>query len=313
MPRFAPLMKVAACRRLGANVILHGDSFMEARTEADKLAQREKLAYIHGYNEASIIAGQGTMALEILDQVPDVEVVVVPVGGGGLIAGVSLAIKSMRPDVRVVGVEAENTAGFTLALRNGRPVRSEMKPTLADGLAVGEVGDLAFSIARHHVDEVITVDEENLALAIFRLIELEKSVVEGAAAAPLAACVSGRLSALTAKRVVLCLTGGNIDLTILDRVIEHGLVTDGRLCRFTAMISDRPGGLAVLAGLIASTGASIKDIGHDRTFSGPDVTTVRAVCVVETTDHQHVEKLLRVICQAGIKVIPDSRDVSLNK
>ncbi|MFQ5930939.1 MAG: pyridoxal-phosphate dependent enzyme, partial [Nitrospiraceae bacterium] len=243
-------------------------------------------------------------------QVAGVGAIVVPIGGGGLISGVSLAVKSLRPDVRVIGVEAENTASFTAALRNGQPVRIDTKPTLADGLAVGKVGDLAFSIARRHVDEVVTVNEESLALAIFRLIELEKSVVEGAAAAPLAACLNGKLSGLAGKRVVLVLSGGNIDLTILDRVIEHGLVTDGRLCRFTAIISDRPGGLATLASLIASTGASIKDITHDRAFSGPDVTIVRAVCVVETTDHQHVERLLQVIHQAGIKVIPGLRDVS---
>lgn len=311
MPRFAPLIKVATCRRLGARVLLEGDSFGEARSRADVLAEVEGLTYVHGFDDPAIIAGQGSMGLEILEQVPDLDAVVVPVGGGGLLAGVSLAVKSLRPEVEVIGVEAENTASFSASLAAGEPVFFQCRPTLADGLAVGKPGARSFAVARPNLDRMVVVSEEHLSLAIYRLIELEKSVVEGAAASPLAACLSGRLGHLAGRRVVLCLCGGNIDLSILDRVIEHGLVVDGRLCRFSALISDRPGGLARLAGLVASTGASIKDIAHDRAFAGPDVAAVRTVWVVETTDRDHIHQLLDTLRREGIEVSLDLGGISL--
>jgi threonine dehydratase len=176
-------------------------------------------------------------------------------------------------------------------------------PTLADGLAVALLGARPFAVLRRVVDEVVTVDEASIALAILRLIELEKSVVEGAGAAPLAAFLAGKLDGLKGRRVVLALCGGNIDLTILDRVIEVGLVADGRLARFTVSISDRPGGLARLAEVIATTGASIKEIVHDRAFSGPDLSAVRVICVVETTGHAHVRELLAALAAAGVQVV----------
>ncbi len=306
MPRFSPLIKVFTCQQLKANVIQHGDTFSEARLFADQYAKEHHLTYIHGFDDPGIIAGQGTMGLEILDQVPDVDVIVVPIGGAGLIAGLSLAVKSKRQDVQIIGVEAENTACYSAALKHGQPVQIDGQTTLADGLAVGKVGELSFKLARQYVDKVVQVNEQALALAIVRLIELEKSVIEGAAAAPLAAFISGKLNDLKDKRVVLTLCGGNIDLTILDRVIELGLVAEGRLCRFIAIISDRPGGLAALAQAIASTGASIKDIVHDRTFSGPDVTAVRAICIVETTNHDHIQRVIQAVEDTGIKVIQDN-------
>ena len=179
--------------------------------------------------------------------------------------------------------------------------------TLADGLAVAQVGALSFATLQGVVDEVVTVDEASIALAILRLIELEKSVVEGAGAAPLAAFLAGRLDSLKGSDVVLVLCGGNIDLTILDRVIEIGLVADGRLSRFTVSISDRPGGLARLAEIIASTGASIKEIVHDRAFSGPDLSEVRVVCIVETTGHEHVAQLHRALADAKVRIVAPSR------
>lgn len=306
MPVNAPLIKVATCRRFGARVILHGEDFGAAREHADAIAAREGLAYVHGFDDPAVIAGQGTVGLEILNQVPDVEAIVVPVGGAGLIAGIALAVKSLRPDVGIYGVEAAHAPSFTAALEAGQPVAVGVRPTLADGLAVGRVGDLAFATARDRVDAMTTVDEAALALAVFRLMEVEKTVVEGAGAAPLAAFLRRRFPQLARRRVVLVLAGGNIDLTILDRVIEVGLVEDGRLCRFTAVISDRPGGLATLASLIASTGASIKDIAHDRTFSGPDVSRVRAICVVETSDRDHIRRLFETIAAAGIELIAEA-------
>lgn len=306
MPVNAPLIKASTCKRLGARVLLHGESFADARAHADALARTEALTYIHGFDSAEVIAGQGTVGLEVLEEVPDVEAIVVPVGGGGLLAGVAAAVKALRPEVRVLGVEPEQAASFSAALAAGAPTVVDTRPTLADGLAVSRVGDLAFALAGPRIDGMTTVDEEALALAIFRLLELEKCVVEGAAAASLAALLRGRFPPLAGKRVVLILSGGNIDLNILDRVIEVGLVADGRLCRFTAVISDRPGALARLAALIAGTGASVKDITHDRIFSGPDVSRVRATCVVETADEEHVGRLLRAIRDAGIEIVSAS-------
>lgn len=305
MPTYAPLIKVSTCRRLGAQVIVQGASFGEARAYADTLAEQHGYTYIHGYDDPAVIAGQGTMGLEILQQVPAVDAIVAPIGGGGLIAGIALAVKSLRPEVQIIGVEAANAPAFSAARAAGKPVVSDTRPTLADGLAVGRVGDNAFALARERVDRLVQVDEAHIALAVFRLIELEKSVIEGAAAAPLAAFLQHGLHELRGKRVVLTLCGGNIDLNILDRIIEVGLVADGRLCRFTATISDRPGGLARLAALIAEAGGSIKDITHDRIFAGPDVATVRALCVVETSDRAHIERLYQALRAGGIEVTPD--------
>ena len=292
MPRFAPLIKISTCQRLGARVVLEGTSFSEAREKADSIAAAEGLAYIHGYDDPAIIAGQGTMALEILEQVPGLEAIVCPVGGGGLIAGIAVAVKALQPKVKVIGVEAEATSSFKAALAAGRPVRFPTRPTLADGLAVSIVGDNAFALARDRIDRMVTVGEDDLALAILRVLELEKGVVEGAAASPLAAFLAGELPDLAGKKTALLFCGGNIDPGILSRVIEKGLVADGRLCRFTVTISDRPGGLAELAAAIAATGASVRDITHDRAFAGPDVAAVNCLCTVETRDRDHFAELL---------------------
>jgi threonine dehydratase len=300
MPRFAPLIKVATCRRFGANVVLHGENFAEAKAKADELATAGGLTYIHGFNDPAVIAGQGTIGLELLDQVPALEAVIVPVGGGGLIAGVSLAIKSLRPQIQVIGVEAELMPSFTEALAAGQVIACPARPTLADGLATTRLGTNAFAIARQFVDRVLTVSEEQIALSILRLIELEKSVVEGAAAAPLAALLSSQLPELKGKTVALLLCGGNIDPLILGRVIDVGLAADGRLARLVATISDRPGGLAHLASVIAQAGASIQQITHDRVFSGPDVSSVRVICDVETHDRAHLAELKQALANHGI-------------
>ena len=302
MPKFAPLIKVSTCEQLGATVLLHGEGFGQAKARAHEIAVEKGLAYIDGYDDPAIIAGQGTMGLEIVEQVPDVEAVIIPVGGAGLLAGVSLAVKTLRPETKIVAVEAENVASFSAALEAGKPTKITMRPTLADGLAIPEVGANAFQIARSLVDLTVTVTEEEIALAILRLVELEKSVVEGAAATPLAACMSGRLKELAGKRVVLLLCGGNIDPNVLSRVIERGLVADGRLGRFTAVISDRPGGLAELAAQIASTGASVKQVVHDRAFASPDVSAVNVLCTVETRNHQHLAELRALLKSRGVEI-----------
>jgi threonine dehydratase len=303
MPRFAPLIKVTNCRAFGAEVILHGEDLTEARAKAVELAAERGLTFLHPFDNADVIAGQGTMGLEILEQVPAVDAIVVPVGGGGLVGGIGTAVKAKRPAVQVIGVEPEHAPSLAAAFARKGPCPVALAPTLADGLAVAQTGEITYAIASRVVDRLVTVDEASIALAILRLIELEKSVVEGAGAAPLAAFLAGKLADLAGRKVVLVLCGGNIDLTILDRVIEVGLVTDGRLARFTVSISDRPGGLARLASVIAAAGASIKEIVHDRAFSGPDLSAVRVVCVIETTGHEHVRKVHEALATEGIRVV----------
>ncbi len=302
MPRFAPLTKVTNCRRLGANVILYGGNIAEARGRADELVKEKGLTYINGFDDPAIIAGQGTIGLEIAKQVPEVDAVIVPIGGAGLIAGVALALKTLQPKVRIIGVEPERAASYTAALQAGHPVNFDMRPTLADGLSVPKVGENAFTIARGLVDRIVLVGEHEIALAILRLMELEKAVVEGAGAAPLAACLAGLVPELKGLRVVLPLCGGNIDLNTLGRVIERGLASDGRLWRFTATISDRPGGLAKFAGLIAEEGASVLDIEHDRAFAAEDITTVTVHCVVETRDKEQIQSLRERLNREGFQV-----------
>ena len=275
MPDYAPLIKITTCERLGARVLVRGRDFAAARAVADQRVSDEGLTYIHGFDDPAIIAGQGTMGLELLRQVPDLDAIVCPIGGAGLIAGLAIAVKALRPRIKIIGAESTATGNFSAALRAGKPVRVPRRATLADGLATLTVGSNAFELARPRVDEVVTVGEDAIALAILRMLELEKTVVEGAAAVPLAAMMAGKLPRLAGKRVALMVCGGNIDPAILSRVIEKGLVHDGRLTRFTAVISDRPGGLAELCRVIASCGASVKDIAHDRAFSGPDVSAVQ--------------------------------------
>jgi threonine dehydratase len=302
MPCFAPLTKVVNCRRFGASVVLEGNNIAEARARADVIAAEHGQTYINGFDDPAIIAGQGTIGLEVLKQVPDADAVIVPIGGGGLAAGVSLALKTLKPDIGVIGVEPERAASFSAALKAGKPITIEMRPTLADGLSVPKVGENAFQLARKLVDRTVLVREQDLARAVLRLMELEKAVVEGAGAAPLAACLAGQVPELAGKKIVLLLCGGNIDLNTLDRVIERGLASDGRLCHFTATISDRPGGLARFAGLIAEEGASIIDITHDRAFADEDISTVSVHCVLETRDANHVAALRRRLSDAGFQL-----------
>lgn len=306
MPKFAPLTKVVNCRRFNACVLLHGNALADAKERADAIAAAEGLSYINGYDDPPIIAGQGTIGLEILRQVPDLDAIVVPVGGAGLIAGIALAVKSLNSKVEIIGVEPDRAASFSAALQAGRPFAVEIKPTLADGLAVSKVGENAFAIARERIDRMVVVAEHDIALAVLRLMELEKAVVEGAGAAGLAACLAGKLPELKGRKVVLPLCGGNIDLTMLGRVLDRGLAFDGRLCRFTAIISDRPGGLARFAGLVAEEGASIVDIAHDRAFGGDDLNTVAVHCVVETRDADHIRTLHERLDREGFRVSGES-------
>ncbi|MBT4157496.1 MAG: threonine ammonia-lyase [Planctomycetaceae bacterium] len=304
MPRFAPLVKVATCRRLGATVLLHGETFEEARQRAVELASENGLRLIHGFDDVEIIAGQGTTAVEILEDVPDADAIIVPTGGAGLLAGVAIAAKARRPDIKIIAVEAAAAASFTASLAAGKPVDAPVRPTLADGLAVGRVGERAFALAAPRVDRVLAVDEQLLSLAVLRLLELEKTSCEGAGAAALAAIMGASGQDLKGLKVVLLLCGGNIDPTVLHRVIDHGLAVDGRLWRFTATVSDRPGGMARLTQVIADAGASVLEINHDRAFSGPEVFSTTVEVTVETADQDHIDALNKQLHEAGFGVVP---------
>jgi threonine dehydratase len=310
MPRFAPLVKVATCRRLGATVILEGETFDDARRLAVEIAARDGLNRIHGFDDLRVIAGQGTMGLEILEDVPDADAIIVPCGGAGLLAGVATAAKALRPGIKIIAVEPAAAASFSASLAAGKPVQVAIRPTLADGLAVGKVGETSFPIAAPLVDRVVTVGEDGLSLAVLRLLELEKTVVEGAGAASLAGVmqlVAEGCDDLRGRKVVLLLCGGNIDLSILDRVIDHGLAADGRRWRFTTQVSDRPGGIAKLTAAIAAAGASVQEIVHDRVFSGPDVFSTSVQVTVETADRDHVAALARRLETDGFTVTPATK------
>ena len=243
--------------------------------------------------------GLGTIGIEVLEQVPDLDAIIVPVGGAGLIAGVGMAIKTLRPDVDVIGVEPANVASFAAALKAGYPVDGFKEGTIADGLAVPIVGPNAFKIAQRYTDENTSVSEKAIALAILRLIEMEKIVVEGGGAASVAALLPGGplYGKYRGKKVVCILGGGNIDTTLLGRVIERGLAADDRLVRFTVVVSDRPGGIANLSKVFYECGASIKDIYHERAWLHTKIDQVMVKCVVETTDKEHTERMFKSLME----------------
>ena len=302
MPEWAPLIKVTSARRYGAEVILTGANFDEAYDHAREVAATRALTFVHPFDDPRVIAGQGTLGLELLEQQPDMDAVLVPVGGGGLIAGVALAVKSRRPAVRVIGVQAQAIAAMQRSLQAGARVRVDAASTLADGIAVRLVGEHAFALAQRHVDEVVTVTEEELANAILLLLEIEKTVVEGAGAAPLAALLNRSLG-LRDARVVLVLSGGNIDVTMLSRIIERGLVKDGRLVRLGVILRDQPGALARVTALIAETRANILHIEHDRAFARhAAIGETEVELTLETSGRDHIEALTARLLQAGYRV-----------
>lgn len=297
MPVNAPITKVTRCEKLGARVFKHGADIIEARDHAIKYSSDEGLAYINGYDHPDILAGAGACALEIMEQVKDVDAVVIPIGGAGLIAGCSVAFKALNPNIEVIGVESVMCASYSAALEAGEPVKIEVDQsmTLSDGLCVPKVGKNAFATAKPNVDKCIVVDEAFIAMAVLRLVEEEKCVVEGAGATGLAAAIAGKLDHLQGKRVVFTLCGGNIDSTVLGRVIERGLAADGRMLRFSVVISDRPGGLAKLTKILGDMGASVKDIFHERAWLKTSVFQVENKVVCEVRDHDHGMQLRKAL------------------
>ncbi|MBI2158112.1 MAG: threonine ammonia-lyase [Candidatus Rokubacteria bacterium] len=301
MPEWAPLIKVTSSRRHGAEVILFGANYDEAYGHARDVAARRGLEFVHPFDDARVIAGQGTLGLELLAQRPEMNAVLVPVGGGGLAAGVGLAVKARRPEVRVIGVQAESIPAMKRALEAGSRVTLPAASTLADGIAVRQVGALTLEAAKRYVDDMVTVSEEELANAILLLLEIEKTVVEGAGAAPLAALLNRPLG-LAGADVVLVLSGGNIDVTMLSRIIDRGLVKDGRLVRLRVMLRDRPGELARLTAAIAEARANILHIEHDRAFSHAAIGETDVELTLETSGRAQIEALVGRLEAAGYRV-----------
>lgn len=301
MPETTPIMKVANTRAHGARIVLHGASYDEAHAEARRLEQAEGLTFVHPFDDPLVIAGQGTIGLEILDQVPDVDAVLVPVGGGGLISGVAVALKARRPGVRVIGVEAEAIPCMQAALSAGKPVTLDPASTLADGIAVKRAGDLTFEHVRRHVDEIVTVSEEEIASAILYGLEREKTVAEGAGAVALAALMHRKARGLDGKRVVPIISGGNIDVNLIARIIERGLVKDGRLVRVSISLLDKPGQLAITSGIIAGCRANVIEVHHTRAFASKFGGTTLQL-TLETRGPEHVEEILTALRQQGYSV-----------
>jgi len=300
MPEYAPLIKVTSARRYGADVVLEGANFDEAYARARALEQERGPVFVHPFDDERVIAGQGTLGLELLDQEPGLDAVLVAIGGGGLAAGVALALKALRPDVRVIGVQSAALPAMQRALEDGVRVTVPPAPTIADGIAVRRVGELTFELVRKHVDEVVTVTEEELANAILILLEVEKTVVEGAGAVGLAALVNRPLG-LDGARVALVLSGGNIDVTVLSRIIERGLVKGGRLVRLRVSLRDRPGELARLAALIAEERANILHIEHDRAFSDAPVGEAEVELTLETWGRDQIDRVLARLAADGYR------------
>jgi threonine dehydratase len=301
MPEWAPLTKVLSARRQGAEVVLHGDNYDEAYARAREIEAARRLVFVHPFDDPRVIAGQGTIGLELAAQVPDLDAALVPVGGGGLVSGLAVALKSRLPAAEVIGVQADEIAAMKAALGAGGRVTVAPAPTIADGIAVRRVGEHTLPLARQWVDQVVSVSEEEIANAILLLLEIEKTVVEGAGAVPLAALVNKKV-ALAGKTVALVLSGGNIDVNLVSRIIERGLVKDGRLVRLAVMVRDRPGQLARLTALVAEMRANVLHILHDRAFSRARLGETEVELTLETSGREQIEAVKRHLTEAGYAV-----------
>lgn len=301
MPLTTPLVKVQSTRGFGAEVILHGANYDEACTEATRLCEAEGMTFIHPFDDPLVMAGQGTIGLELLEQVEGLEAVIVPIGGGGLIGGIACALKESRPNVRVIGVQTSRLASMQAALAQHGPVTLEPATTIADGIAVRRAGAVTFPVVARYVDEIVTVDEDEIASAILTLLEREKTLAEGAGAAALAALLQRRASLPSGTRTAVLVCGGNIDVTLLSRIIERGLVQDGRLIRLRIHLLDKPGALADLTLLLASHRANIVDTLYNRAYYGVNLGDTTIDITMETRGPEQVEDLLRAITADGYR------------
>ena len=300
MPEGAPIPKERATRAYGAEVIFHGKYIDQALVAAREFADRTGAVLIHPFDHVDIVAGQGTVGLEILEQVPDVATVLVPTGGGGLIAGLATAIKSIRPEVQVVGVQAEGAAAYPVSLQTGVPVQLETMQTMADGIAVGRPGDVPFAAIQQYVDRMVTVSEESLSRALLSLLERAKLVVEPAGAVAVAALLDHPGDFATPA--VCVLSGGNIDPLLLGKVIRHGMAAAGRYLQVRVCIPDVPGGLASLLREVADAGANILEVVHERTSAELHLDEVEVQIQMETRGGEHTEQVIARLRDRGYRV-----------
>jgi threonine dehydratase len=298
MPSITPLVKVTATQSYGAEVVLQGANYDEACQHALALSAERQMTFLHPFDDLAVIAGQGTIGLELLEQCPRLEAVVVAVGGGGLIAGVACAIKEVRPHVKVVGVQTARLPSMVEALAHHSPVTVPSSSTIADGIAVRRAGDTTFPLVAKYVDEMVTVGEEEIASAILTLLEREKMLAEGAGAAATAALLE-RKTKLNGQHTAAVVGGGNIDVSLLSRIIERGLVKDGRLVRIRIHLPDRPGALVELSSVIANQRANIVELQFDRAYYGVSLGDTAIDVTMETRGAKHLAELIAAISRAG--------------
>lgn len=295
MPKHAPLMKVAATKGYGANVVLHGDFFDEAAAKAEELTKEHGYTFVHPFNDPEVIAGQGTIALEIIEQMPDVDAIVAPIGGGGLISGLAVAAKSVNPKIKVIGVQTANMPSMKNSIDHGKILTCNGKATLADGIAVKTPGDLTYDICSRYLDDIVIVDETEIAGAILWLLERCKAVSEGAGAVPVAALMNGKISGLHGKKVAALISGGNIDVNNMTRIINSGLLRSWRKVFFSTIIPDQPGELVKLLSLIAETNANVLSVTHERSQHGVGIGYTAVSFELETANEKHVEHLMELL------------------
>ncbi len=301
MPEDVPIVKHVAARGYGAEIIFHGKTFDESFRHALSISRERGMTFVHPFDDELVIAGQGTIGLEIVDEMPDVDTVVVPVGGGGLISGIASAIKETKAGVRVYGVEAEASSTCIESLKAGRPVEVPVRPTIADGIAIKRVGERTLSMIKRYVDGVAAVGEDAIAASILILLERKKLIVEGAGAVTLAAIMEGRVSESPGK-TVLVLSGGNIDVTTLDRVIRKGLLREGRVVRFSTILTDRPGSLARFASLVAGLKCNILQIIHRRDAVDVPVGSTMIEVVLEVEGPEHSKRVFEELKGEGYAI-----------
>ncbi|MBO5544179.1 MAG: threonine ammonia-lyase [Oscillospiraceae bacterium] len=300
MPEGAPILKVEATRGYGAEVVLVPGVYDDAAREAERLAKERGYTFAHPFNDPYVIAGQGTIGLEILDQLPDVEQIIVPIGGGGLISGVAAAVKFMRPNVRVIGVQASTVPSMFVSYRNGEITTVRDNPTIADGIHVLTPGDLTFRMVREYVDDIVTVSEDEIAAAIVALLEGPKTVAEGAGATSVAAYMFHKID--TSLKTVALVSGGNVDITTLSRIITKGLQKTGRIVQFTTKLADKAGILAQLLTCVAENGANVLNIEHAREDAETSVSTCVVTMTLETRDEEHVMKIRKDLTSRGYRL-----------
>lgn len=302
LPEGAPISKVEATRRLGAEVCLVPGVYDDAYQKALQLRDQYGYTFIHPFNDENVIAGQGTIGLELMEQLPDADAVVVPVGGGGLISGVAFAIKSLNPKVKVYGVQAEGAPSMVNSIHDHKPEKLPSVSTIADGIAVKEPGKITYDTCAKYVDDIITVSEDEICAAILRLIECEKMVAEGAGAASVAAVMFNKVP-VKGKKVVCVVSGGNIDVTILNRVINRGLAKSGRLCRIDMELDDRPGKLSEVISTIGGLGGNITGVHHDRTQNRQKVNACILSVTMETRNEEHIETIKKALTDKGFLLV----------